>query len=102
MLKSEFLVNNKVINFDLRDSYYDQNRDTDVFRHPIIDKKFPYSLKEGEIAVTKINARHLALSLRERNYEGKVNLVGRYNTAHKKRYMSEPIEFNINEWFFKE
>lgn len=89
--KIKFSLNRDLIQHPVEENEYD-------VIEPKSEHKFPHVLKEGEIVVTSIDARDLAISLKRRKFNGKVKISGQFITAHNKKYMSKPLNFNMDNW----
>ena len=98
ILEYKFLVNDIIINFSFSDFYQEPGRNDFKFIRPENKHKLPHVLKEGEITFAEISVGELSKSLKNRKFEGNVNLLGYYVTADKKKYWSKPLKFNVNEW----
>ena len=100
----EFLVNGEIIEFDINANYpHPIKKNSLILISPTSKDILPHVLKEGEITFTTITAVELARVLKNKRFNkkrltGKVNISGHYETAHKKIYKSEHIEFNLDEW----
>lgn len=105
----EFIVNDKIIEFNHLRRIIDSNGKENYEYIGPNSLRVPHVLKEGELYMATISAVDMAVALKQKKLKGKVKLSGYFETAENKFFWSnqnkifksKSLKFDIDEWYVK-